>query len=81
MPPDPVTALARKHCLVHSRNPRWGGELCECPRIADAVREALEDQLIRLSHACPSCSGFRAIQPGCDNAIHKAIATLRGGTG
>ena len=62
---DPVTVLARKWCLIHSRRPRWSGELCECARIVAAVREALEEQLKRLEateHTCmDSCCRDDAI--------------------
>ena len=44
--PDNVTALARKWCPRHSRNimnPARLYTFCICPRLAAAVREALEE--------------------------------------
>ena len=84
MPRDPVTTLARRHCLVHAHNPRWNGE-CECERLAAAVREALEEAekaIIELEFVTHDDPFSRWTTKGGSFAKQAvaAIAALRGGT-
>ncbi len=68
MPPDPVTAMARKWCPVHGPNQFDMRAICICAPIAAAVREALEKV-------------ERMVDNMDYPDVVRAIAALRGGTG
>ena len=68
---DFVAARARKWCPGHG-NRKFGPGMCECDRIAAAIREALEEAEKRL---LSKPAGDKAWWVASD-----AVAALRGGT-
>ena len=87
MPPDPVTALARKWCdyLWGTGEEHEPGKGCRtCDSINGAVREALEKaEKIPRDRGCTkvACGPTGHPYAGCPQNIADAIAALRGGTG
>ena len=82
MPPDPVTALARKWCKVRNEHADWEGiPECDCLAIQNAVREALEEleKPIKRALEAQHLGHYRsACCVGIDE-VNAAIAALREG--